>query len=92
MLSKSRIGPLSRHYDLFERSLTHNVNEILQSLSNRTKNKETYLVAELDSFLSFKIELKFTKTHLYVKGTLIFSNGKPVNIPEMHRDLLARKL
>lgn len=66
--------------------------EIAQLYGTRSKCKESFIFARLDSSIGFKMELKFMKNQVFVRGYLLFENGKPVYIPEIYRDSLIKKL
>jgi hypothetical protein len=50
-----------------------------------------YIDVPMDSTVGFKIELKFEKMSVSVKGYLLYRNGRPVCFPELYRELIMRK-
>ena len=76
---------------LFEKNLIANISQIVE-ISTHTNWKGNYIFVRLDSSLGFKVELKFLKNQVLVKGYLLFENGRPVQIPEIYRDSLMKKL
>jgi hypothetical protein len=51
----------------------------------KDKITNIYLHAPMDSITGFKIELKFTISYFIVKGFLLYSNGRPISVPELYR-------
>jgi hypothetical protein len=68
--------------------------KLLELLSSHSPlpARDFYLQAQMDTTTSFKLELSLQRNYLKATAHLLYTNGRPIVIPELYREMTANKL